>query len=118
MRADVDAIKSSKLITAILPKGQSLPVIEQLKTEKGLTTASFNFARGVGRMTPAKFRGVGEQSEKEVLTVVVAQELADELFEFIFDRAEINRPHGGIIYMQPLIQSTRYTLPDEVEEET
>ncbi|MDH5612547.1 MAG: hypothetical protein OEY66_08855 [Gammaproteobacteria bacterium] len=111
------ALKETKLITAILPKGTSLRVIKMLKQEMALTTANFNYARGLGKLTPAKYRGVGEQSEKEILTVVVEQPRADEIFEYIFDVAEINRPHGGFIYMQRLLQSTEFALPETVKDE-
>lgn len=109
-------LKTTKLITAILPKGTSLNVVDKLKHEKLLTTANFNYARGMGKLTPAKYRGIGETSEKEVLTVVVEEAQADEIFEYIFDIADINRPHGGIIYMQALMQSTAFVLPDVTEE--
>lgn len=52
-----------------------------VKHEKDITTANLNYARGVGKLTPMKYRGVGEQSEKEVLTVVVDESQADEIFE-------------------------------------
>ncbi len=110
------ALKTTKLITAILPKGTSLDVVDKLKHEKSLTTANFNYARGMGKLTPAKYRGVGEQSEKEVFTVVVDESRADEIFEYIYNLAEINRPHGGLIYMQKLMQSTDFVLPDVTEE--
>ena len=109
-------LKETKLITAILPKGVSLHVIKMLKQEKSLTTANFNYARGMGKLTPVKYRGVGEQSEKEMLTVVTDKEHADDVFEYIYDLAEINRPHGGMIYMQKLMQSTDFVLPDVTEE--
>jgi len=109
-------LKTTKLITAILPKGTSLDVVDKLKHEKLLTTANFNYARGMGKLTPAKYRGVGETSEKEVLTVVVEEAQADEIFEYIYNIADINRPHGGIIYMQKLMQSTGFVLPDVTEE--
>lgn len=109
-------LKETKLITAILPKGVSLHVIKMLKQEKALTTANFNYARGMGKLTPVKYRGVGEQSEKEMLTVIIDKESADDVFEYIYDVAEINRPHGGIIYMQKLMQSTDFVLPDVTEE--
>ena len=109
-------LKETKLITAILPKGVSLHVIKMLKQEKTLTTANFNYARGMGKLTPVKYRGVGEQSEKEMLTVIIDKESADDIFEYIYDVAEINRPHGGIIYMQKLMQSTDFVLPDVTEE--
>lgn len=109
-------LKETKLITAILPKGVSLHVIKMLKQEKSLTRANFNYARGMGKLTPVKYRGVGEQSEKEMLTVVIDKEQADDIFEYIYDLAEINRPHGGMIYMQKLMQSTDFVLPDVTEE--
>lgn len=111
------AFKTTKLITAVLPKGVSLNVIGKLKNEKSLVTANFNYARGMGKLTPAKYRGVGEQSEKEVFTVVVDESQADEIFEYIYNVAEINRPHGGLIYMQKLMQSTDFVLPETVEDE-
>ncbi len=110
-------IAHSKLITAILPKGIALELIDQLKVEKDLTTANLSFARGMGRLTPAKFRGIGEQSEKEILSVVVEAERGDEIFEYLFHAANIDRPHGGIIYMQKLMMSTDFQLPEMVEEE-
>ncbi|MDH5387246.1 MAG: hypothetical protein OEY06_02215 [Gammaproteobacteria bacterium] len=113
----MESLKEAKLITAILPKGTSLDVVDKLMHEKLLTTANFNYARGMGKLTPAKYRGVGEQSEKEMLTVVVEESQADDIFEYIFDIAEINRPHGGFIYMQRLLQSTEYTLPETVRDE-
>ena len=111
-------LQTTKLITAILPKGTSLDVVDKLKHEKLLTTANFNYARGMGKLTPAKYRGVGEQSEKEVLTVVVEESQADEIFEYIYNLADINRPHGGLIYMQKLMQSTDFILPETVAEES
>ena len=108
-------LQTTKLITAILPKGTSLNVVDKLKREKRLTTANFNYARGMGKLTPAKYRGVGEQSEKEVLTVVVEEAQADNIFEYIYHIADINRPHCSIIYMQKLMQSTGFVLPDVSE---
>lgn len=111
------ALNTTKLITAILPKGSSLKVVDKLKHEKLITTANFNYARGMGKLTPAKYRGVGEQSEKEILTVIVDESRGDEIFEYIYNVAEINRPHGGFIYMQKLMQSTEFVLPEAVAEE-
>lgn len=113
----MQALKDTKLITAIIPKGNALKVIKLLKQEKSLTTANVNYARGMGKLTPAKYRGIGEQSEKEIITVVVDKSRSDEIFEYIFDVAGIDQPHGGFIYMQPLLQSTDFILPETVEEE-
>ncbi len=108
---------SQKLITCILPKGISLGVVKTLKEEKGIVTANVNTARGVGKLTPLAYRGIGEQTEKEVLTVVVPSEDADEVFGFIYDEAGINRPHGGLIYMSSLEKANTYLLPEGLPEE-
>ncbi|RKZ36947.1 MAG: hypothetical protein DRQ37_03035 [Gammaproteobacteria bacterium] len=106
-----------KLITCILPKDVAVPLTKTLRDDRGILAANFNFARGMGRITPLAYRGVGEQSEKEVVNVVVTADQADEMFEFIFREAHIDRPHGGMIYMTPLTQTTEYTLPEIPTEE-
>lgn len=109
--------KNQKLITCVLPKGICLAVIKSLKEEKEVITANVNTARGVGKLTPLAYRGVGEQTEKEILTVTVASEDADEIFGFIYDKAEIDRPHGGLIYMSSLDSVSPYSLPEDLPEE-
>ncbi|RRJ83772.1 hypothetical protein [Aestuariirhabdus litorea] len=109
--------QSHKLITAILPKGRAAPLINTLVHERGINRVNVTYARGVGRLTPLRHRGVGESTEKEIVNVIVSVEEADELFEFIFFAADINRPHGGLMYQQPLTSATLFNLPDEPEEE-
>lgn len=119
-KAQKEAIKklhSSKLITCILPKGRAMPLLKQLKQEYGLISANFNHARGSGRLSPLTQRGVGEQTEKEILTVVVDKKQAEEIFDFIFFTAEINRPHGGMIFQNALALATHYQIPEELPEE-
>jgi nitrogen regulatory protein PII len=106
-----------KKITVILPKGKGLPLLKSLKEEKNVVAATLNFARGVGKMTPLRFRGVGEQSEKEIIIVVVSAELSEDIYEYLFNTAGINNPHSGIIYMNKLSKSNLYTLPQDLEDE-
>jgi len=102
-----------KLITCILPKGIAVDVIKKLKDEKGIITANADSARGMGKLTPQAHRsGLGEQTEKEILNVLVPADQSDELFEFIYDEAKINRPHGGIMYIGEIQQASVYELPD------
>lgn len=105
-------LEDQKLITCILPHGRALPVLEALKEELGVLTATMHHARGTGRMTPLAWRGVGEAAEKDVITVSVPGARADEVFAFIYERAGVNQPHGGILFQQPLWKSTAYQLPE------
>lgn len=107
---------TQKLITAILPTDvDALRVLRRLKDEQSIPSANLSFARGLGRMT--RDRSVtSESSQREILTVVVPDARSDELFAWLFEAADIDRPHGGIIYMQTLAEATEYTLPDVPEE--
>jgi nitrogen regulatory protein PII len=108
--------RQHKLITAILPRGRGIDLLRKLKLEKGIITANIDSARGMGRLTPESHRGIGEQSEKDMLNVVIGAEQADAIFEYIYETAEINKPHGGIIFMARLQRATNYVLPDLPEE--
>lgn len=110
-------INNQKLITCILPKGICFDVEKSLKEEKGIVTANVKTARGLGKLTPLAYRGVGEQTEKEILTVTVSSEDADEIFGFIYDEARINKPHGGLIYMSNIDVISAYSLPEDLPDE-
>ncbi len=111
---DADSVTGTpaKLITCILPKGRAHALQKVLVEERGIHEVNFHHARGLGRFSPLSARGIGEQQEKEILEVTVSEADADELFEFMFFRGEIDEPHGGIIYMTSVPRATRLELPD------
>lgn len=101
-----------KLITCILPHGIAHDLLEALDQELGIVEGNVNNARGTGRLAGRKLSGLGSETEKEMLNVVVPADRADEVFAFVFERARINRPHGGIIFMSDLVRATPFELPD------
>ncbi len=92
-------------------------MVQTLRNEKGIVTANVNNARGLGKLTRHTYRRLGDQTEKQILTVVVPDDQADEIFEFIYHEAQIDRPHGGLIYVSKLERATPFVLPDLPEEE-
>ena len=108
--------RDSRLITGILPGTKAMELLKKLKEEKGIITAHANSARGMGKLTPRAYRGAGEQTEKQILNVVVDAYRAEEIFEYIYHEANIDRPHGGIIFMTALRLGTPFILPDLPEE--
>jgi len=106
-----------KLITAILPKGRDKELVRRLVDELEINSVNVNYARGLGRITPLRHRGVGETTEKAIVTVLIEEERADEVFEFIFYEADINQPHGGLMFQQPLLANTLFKMPDIEEEQ-
>jgi len=103
-----------KLITCILAAGRAADLIAELKNELGITRATMHKARGIGRSSG---RAMAQASEKEILNVIAAAGEADELFAWLFERAGIDVPHGGIMYMQGLETALPFRLPDIPEEE-
>ena len=91
-----------KLITCVLPVGVAMPLAHTLRDEKGIITTNVSYARGVGKLTAAAHRRLGDHTEKQILTVTVDQSIADDIFEFIYFAAKINEPHGGLMYMSRL----------------
>jgi len=102
----------TKLITCILPKGIAAGVCEKLLQEKGIVTGNINNARGTGHITAKLHQKAGYQTEKEIFRVVVDADKADEVFEFIYNHAELHQPHGGIMFQNALRKSTQYVLPE------
>lgn len=99
-----------KLITCVLYRGGGEKVLKAL-FEKGILATSHYTARGSSIGDQVQKNGLPKQFEKEVVTVVISASQADEIFEFIYDVADINRPHGGILYMEELKTASDYKLP-------
>lgn len=111
-----EPVAPQRVITCILPKGQARPLVDILVREHGITQVDVHYARGVGRLTPLRYRGIGETKERDILTVAVPAEQADATFFLIHELAEINHPHGGLMYMHLLQRATPFELPEFPEE--
>jgi len=66
---------------------------------------------------PLVKRGIGEETEKEMLPVVVPAEKAGEIFEYIYDLAEIGEPHHGLIFHSDLHCASQYEVPSDIADE-
>ena len=110
MALTVDAVAGGghKLITCFLPVGVAPPVVKAIKTEKGLATAHVSYGRGVGKFSQTGARHLGDQSEKQILNVVVD---ADDIFEFIYHEAGNNKSHGGMMLMTRVDNFAPLILP-------
>ena len=99
-----------KIITCVLYPGGGTKVLEAL-WNRGVTTGNTSYARGSAMGDPIGKDGIPVQFEKEILTAIVRGSEADEIFELVFEVAEINRPHGGFLYMETLRRSVPHPLP-------
>ena len=109
----------SKLITGTFADdGTAQKLIKALKEEKGIITANMFQCRGIGALDkPGRFGRLPLAKSVRVVTVVVPAERADELFNYIYDEADIDRPGGGLIYQSALHSATAFSLPEGTGEE-
>jgi hypothetical protein len=103
-----------KLITCFLPSGRASGVLERLRREHGLGSASYHHARGVGTGTKRTRRSFAA-AEREVITVMVPAAQADEIFRFLFFAAGLDEPRAGLIFMEHMVRAAPLVLPPEAE---
>lgn len=108
--AAVQTESHSKLITCILPKGAGKPLLEALHNY-GVTTANLFFSRGADVGDPLEKGGMPVQVQKEIVTAVVQKKDADQMFEFMIEHGQIDRPGGGLVYIGELQKSVPFVLP-------
>ncbi len=101
--------KATKLITCILPVGKGVDIIERLSNEKGIHTGNVSTGRGRGA---GNVGSIGAWDEIDMLNVVVPEDRADEIFDFIYEVGDLHRPRGGIMIQHPISPSTVFTLPE------
>ena len=110
----MDQNTNSKLITSFLPHGIGVPIIKILKEETGICTANINSSRGTGSSAGAS--DFDNWVEVDVLDVVVNADRADEIFNFIYEKAGIGEGNHGFMIQQSLMRSTKFSLPDLPQE--
>ena len=105
----MDASTNAKLITSFLPKGKGLELVKAVKEETGISTGNVSSHRGTGTSSNSNF---GEWVEVDVFDVVVEAERADEVFNFIYEKAGIGEGQHGFMVQSNLSRATKFLLPD------
>ena len=105
----MDVTGHYKLITCFLPKGKAIEIVGLLNDERGIFSSSVTSGRGRGLVESVSF---GAWGEVDILTVVVSADEADDTFEFIYDRGDVDRLNGGLMYQVGLTGSTKYQIPE------
>jgi len=110
-------LQSGKRIQVVLPDdGTDRQLMQALHREMGVNRVDSVAVRAVAALQRAKTKHghLPEPVLAKLITVVVSDEQADAVFDFIYSTAHIGRPGGGMLMMDRLLGVTRYVLPANV----
>ena len=100
------------LITCVVSVGRGDAVIRAARA-MGSAGALVYHARGIGPRERLGLLGIAVEAEKDVVSVLVATEYQDVVFEAVYRAAELNRPGAGVAYITPIEKMATY-VPREV----
>ena len=108
------------MIVCMLPDdGTDIKIMHQLRKEKDVTRAESVACRGIINLQATKTR-LGKLPEPilyRLLTIIATEDEADDVFDFVHEKARIDQPGRGALMQTTILGATQYGMPDDVPEE-
>jgi nitrogen regulatory protein P-II 1 len=102
------------LITCIVQRGAADKMVAAAQ-EAGAQGATIFFGRGSGVRERLGILGLAVEAEKEMISIIVAEDQADRVFEKLYFAGELNVPGMGIISLTRLEKVATF-IPHEIIE--
>ena len=113
-------LEPGKAIICMLPDdGTDIKLMHLLREDKGINHVTSIACRGINNLQTAKTRRgkLPEPIFYRFLSVIVSEQQADDIFDFIYHTASIGQPGRGAIAQTTLIGATVYSMPEDLADE-
>ena len=109
-KTEIVVLTDISMITAVVQRGAADAVV-RAASEAGSEGATIYFGRGTGVRERLGVLGLAVEAEKEVVNILVANDLVDKVFEKIFVASKLDTPGMGILFVTPLEKAATH-VPD------
>lgn len=113
-KSEITILTDVSMITCVVQRGKADDIMKAAQ-DVGAQGATVYYARGGGIRERLGVLGLAIEVEKEVITVLVANDQIDRIFEKMFIVAQLDTPGMGIMYVTPLEKAATY-IPQEIVE--
>lgn len=113
MSREMVVLTDAVLITCVVQRGLGDDVV-RAAAGAGAQGATVYFGRGTGVRERLGILGLAVEVEKEIVTILVAEDQVEGVFRAIFAAAKLDTPGMGIIYTTPVEKMATYVPPDVV----
>jgi len=107
-------LTDASLITCVVQKGLADDVVKAAQ-EAGAQGATIYYGRGTGVRERLGLLGLTVEAEKEVITIMVANDQMNRIFEKIYLAGQMDTPGMGFMYVMQLDKAATY-VPEEIIE--
>jgi len=113
-KRDITVLTDVALITCIVQRGMADTIVKAAQ-DAGAQGATVYYARGTGVRERLGVLGIAVEVEKEIITIVVATDQVDRIFERMYTAGKLDTPGMGFMYVTPLEKAATY-IPKEIAE--
>jgi nitrogen regulatory protein P-II 1 len=113
-KREITVLTDVALITCIVQRGIADDVVVAAQ-QAGAQGATIFYARGSGVRERLGIVGLAIEVEKEIITIVVATDQVDRVFEKIYLAGKLDTPGMGLMYVTPLEKAATYVPPEIIE---